>query len=83
LNTADSIDRQELAEEFRRAVEVLALRIRIRNALGEGSLEELQQALVLVHQLSNLNENRRGSHSSAISVQTNEQSILFSNSTIA
>ena len=62
MNATELIYRRELAAEFRQAVEITALRLRIQNALGEETLEELEEALGLVHQLSTLNENRRPPH---------------------
>jgi hypothetical protein len=32
MNTTESLGRQELAQEFRQAVELLALQVRIKNA---------------------------------------------------
>jgi hypothetical protein len=82
MNTDELTDRRELAAEFRQAAERAAIRIRIQNAPGEGSIEDLEHALGLVNELATFNgEEPAGDRLSL--PQTYETSIYFSNSTIA
>lgn len=83
MNAAESTDRRALAAEFKQAVELLALRIRIQNALGEGTLEELEDLLSQAHNLSTQNENAEALNPRRSLLQTYEAPSLFSDSRIA